>query len=369
MHWLLLGDFLSTWGYSQVLALLNLHLLQQGFELGTIGLANSVSFLTGSLLAIPAGLLSDLYGYRTGLTLSFASLGTAVWLKLYAHSPLLLCIAFGLVGAATALSSAAKTPAIATLTRTSKLPSALALCRALASVGAVGGGLTAAWLSAQSGGHDLALGVGAGIASVAFLPLLALPRDYRRVRILLFSPKRFSKPSAEMPLVPFALFCIASSCVFPFINVALAERGISTSGIGLSFAAFQAVAVLAWPLTHLLGRSLSLGLRISLVGLLIACGWLCFMGPLHIWWLGWLVWHVCIGTGYSFFYARFGGADSNQGSFFALLGLLQMAAAAVGSWCGGMVAQIGAFYTFVLAGALFLLALLLIEVQGSVRRQ
>lgn len=368
MHWLLMADFLSTWGYSQVLTLLNLYLLQQGFDLGTIGAANSVSFLAGSLLAVPAGLISDIFGHRTGLILSSLTLSMAIWIKLQASNTVMLYAAFGLIGTATALATAAKTPAVATIVPASQLPSALALCRALTSIAAIGGGVTSAWLVTLPGGRQSALWVGAFIASLAFLPLLALPGNSDSVRFLLFSPRGFGSRPTGTRLLPFLLFCIGSSCVFPFINVALANRGMSEASIGLSFAAFQTATVLAWPITRWLGRATPFGLQLSLCGLMLSCIWLMCVGPTVAWWVGWLGWHMWLGAGYSFFLARFGAMGGNQGSFFGFLGLLQMAAAAAGSWLGGLVAEFSLDATQAISGALLLLALLMLQGKAGLPR-
>lgn len=328
---ILLSDILSTWGYSQIAALLNLHLLGRGHSLTSIAALTSATFASSFVCSLPAGLAVDGIGPQPALLLAALLQAGAVWLQLGAATSFQLALAGLAMGAALALFTAAKTPLLATLaTASRRLPATLALFRGCNSLAAVGGGLVAAWQSAASGGLVAPLLSGALLVSCAPLPLLRL-KDRRRPLPVRAKQKQ-SKPQSAL-LVSFFCCSLAASLLMPYLNLLLSQRGLTPAQVSASFSAWQLAALLAWPVTVRL-MSISAALPLTLAALALLAALACLPQPAATWWLLILTWQMGLSVSLNFYHGRLAAPAQARGMRFALVGMLNTAAAVAGAWLG-----------------------------------
>jgi predicted MFS family arabinose efflux permease len=336
---ILCSDLLSTWGYSQVLALLNFHLIARGHDLPAIGKLNAIILMSSFISSLPAGILADCLGYRPTLVAAALLQASAITLQLVALTPLQLGLSGALLGIALALFTAAKTPQIALLVTKRSLPTALALSRGLASVGGALGGITAAWISHMTGEVDLALAAGALLIFLSALPLLFLPKGpaLRFSAYSLFSQKNRSNLWSSMTISFF--FCaLGTSLVSPYLNLLLRAQGLPLPFVSISFSAWQMAALIAWPITSALSR-ISNPLPFSLAGLSLACYLASLPQGQTTWWLSLFVWQLYLCLSLNFYYSTFASIEQAQGLKFAFLGLLYTCGAIVGTRLGGKLLQ------------------------------
>lgn len=339
MPLILCSDLLSTWGYSQVLALLNFHLIARGHDLTAIGKLNAIILMSSFICSLPAGLIADCLGYRPILIAAALLQAGATTLLVMALTPLQLGLAGALLGITLALYTAAKNPQIALLVNKRHLPSALALCRGLASVGGALGGITAAGICHLTGEMYLAILAGALLIHLAVLPLLFLPPD-PALRFNTYSLFNRNKRANLWPTLTGSFFfcALGTSLVSPYLNLLLEARGLPLSLISISFSAWQLTAIVAWPITAALRRS-NKPLSFSLAGLSLSCYLATRPQGQITWWLCLLLGQLYHCLSLNFYYSIFASEERAPGTRLAFLGLLNTCGAIIGSRWGSKLLQ------------------------------
>jgi len=100
---LLIAVFLDGIAVSGTMLFFNFFVLAKGYNVGFLGLVNSIPAAAALVLGLPLGRLADRVGYRTGILAGFAVSYFAFAVALIAPSPALLLAAMGLQGAGSTL--------------------------------------------------------------------------------------------------------------------------------------------------------------------------------------------------------------------------------------------------------------------------
>lgn len=334
MYLLFSSDLLTAFGFGLVAPLLQLHLLGRGLPLSALAGGASLTLLVCLISGLPAGMIADRYGCRVVLQSAAVLQVLALWRQLTASNPGAIYQSAALAGIALALFSSAKLPLLSHLLPSRRLASTLALLRGLNSlVGAAGGGV-AALLCARSVGRPTVLWLGTLLVGLSCLPLLWLPDSPHCFSVRWLQLPTFRRDRDwRLPLAG-ALMMASCSLLTPYASLLLARGGCSDSQIAISFAVWQALGWLAWPVLAQARQATTALLSGALLTLGGCALLLALPLPRLLWWSCWLPWQLALVLGQSLFPAAL-LQQNRRAVRYAKLNLLQTAAAMLGTALGG----------------------------------
>ena len=260
----LLSELLAWTGQGIFQVLLNLYLVEGGFNESFVGRVISLNGLGLAIAALPAGVLADRWGRRRSLLLGALLEGSGLMVRATTMDPFAIYAASFLAGSGQALLAIAAAPFLTEFSTPRERTHLFSAFFATALVASVVGSILGGWLPVTfrqlpTGlrpdllhSYRIALVIGASIALAASVPLIRL-RGTREEPIV--HPQGGSKPEFRRRLATIAVnaFLIGAGAglVIPFMNLYFATRfGCSSGQIGMFFSIaqiFTAAAALLGP--------------------------------------------------------------------------------------------------------------------------
>jgi MFS family permease len=264
---LILAVFLDGMAIAFVMLFFNFFILARGYDIGFLGLANSMPAITVLALGIPLGHLADRIGYRTSMLLGIAVAYFAMGTVLLTPSPAVLLAAMAVQGAGSILFYLSVNPFLMKHSGAAERPLLFSSNVALQILAGAGGSLIAgqmpAWLkaawdiapgSAESYRAVLFFGLICGLLALVPLSMLKnLPPDPvpMEERKQFLSWNAGEKNRILRMCLPNLLIGFGAALLIPYLNLFFRQRfSTSDSMLGVIFsvsAVFTGLATLLAP--------------------------------------------------------------------------------------------------------------------------
>ncbi|MGB7537036.1 MAG: MFS transporter, partial [Anaerolineales bacterium] len=264
---LILAVFLDGMAVAFVMLFFNFYILARGYDLGFLGLVNSVPAITALVLGIPLGHLADRIGYRMSMMLGIAVAYSAYGAVLFAPSPPILLAAMAVQGVGSILFYLSVNPFLMKHTGAVERPNVFSSNVALQILAGAGGNLIAGQLpallkaswnitpgSAESYRVVLCIGLMWGLLALIPLMLLkTLPPEPAPAaeRGSILSWNSGEKKRVFLMALPNLLIGFGAALLIPYMNLFFRQRfSVSDSLLGVLFsvsAVFTGLATLLSP--------------------------------------------------------------------------------------------------------------------------
>jgi MFS family permease len=264
---LILAVFLDGMAVAFVMLFFNFYILARGYDLGFLGLVNSVPAITVLALGIPLGHLADRIGYRMSMMLGIAVAYSAYGAVLFAPSPAILLAAMAVQGVGSILFYLSVNPFLMKHTGAAERPNVFSSNVALQILAGAGGNLIAGQLPAllkaswniapgSAESYRIVLFFGLMWGLLALIPLLLLktlppaPAPAEE-RVSILSWNSGDKNRVFLMALPNLLIGFGAALLIPYLNLFFRQRfSISDSLLGVLFsisAVFTGLATLLSP--------------------------------------------------------------------------------------------------------------------------
>jgi MFS family permease len=264
---LILAVFIDGMAYAFYMLFFNFFILARGYDLGFLGIVNSIPAISIFVLGMPLGRLADRIGYRTSMLLGLALAYSAYGVVLLTNSPVILLGAVALQGAGSILYVLSVNPFLMKHSGAAERPFLFSSNVALQILAGAGGNLIAGqlpgWLnsvwnivpgSAES--YRIVMLAGLVIGSFALIPLLLLknyPRNSAPVEEK--KPEKSWEPGERSRIfqmcLPNLLIGFGAALLIPYLNLFFRQRfSVSDSTLGVLFslsAVFTGLATMVAP--------------------------------------------------------------------------------------------------------------------------
>ncbi len=279
---LILTVFIDGMAYAFAPLFFNFFILARGYDLGFLGMINSIPAISILALGMPLGRLADRIGYRTSMLLGLALAYSAYGVVLLANSPAVLLGAVALQGAGSILYVLSVNPFLMKHSGAEERPLLFSTNVAMQILAGAGGNLIAGQLpgllrsvwqivpgSADS--YRIVLSAGLILGSFALIPLLLLkkdPPDAAPVEEKI--PDEPWKPGERsrvfQMVLPNLLIGFGAALLIPYLNLFFRQRfSVSDSMLGVLFSISAVCTGLATMLAPRVARGLGSKIRAVIV--------------------------------------------------------------------------------------------------------
>jgi MFS family permease len=279
---LILAVFIDGMAFAFYMLFFNFFILARGYDIGFLGMVNSIPAVSILAFGIPLGRLADRIGYRTSMVLGLALAYSAYGVVILTNSPAILLGAVALQGAGSILYILSVNPFLMKHSGAEERPHLFSSNVALQILAGAGGNLIAGqlpgWLKAvwnivpgSAESYRIVMLAGLIIGSLALIPLLLL-KNFPPGSALVEEqkPEKTWNPEERSRVfrmcLPNLLIGFGAALLIPYLNLFFRQRfSISDSMLGVLFSLSAVFTGLATMLSPRISRWLGSKIRAVIV--------------------------------------------------------------------------------------------------------